>query len=33
MEDLERMVELQVPESQRAEAFRHGGEHEGQVVQ
>jgi hypothetical protein len=24
---------LQVPESQHAEAFRHGGEHEGQVVQ
>jgi hypothetical protein len=25
--------QLQVPESQRAEAIRHGGEHEGQVVQ
>jgi hypothetical protein len=24
---------LQVPESQRAEAIRHGGEHEGKVVQ
>jgi hypothetical protein len=24
---------LQVPESQRAQVIRHGGEHEGQVVQ